>query len=881
MTFVAITDRDTIDGALSLGPRPDVLVGEEISTPHPHDGRPLTVVALGLTRADHAAVARARGDAYSLARCLRSRGLVHFLATPVTASLARDHAAEEILSETAALFPLWQTRSAMSSSALNELAVKFAASAADGDADRDRWSFAGTSGGAGESDATRSRVPYANGSARESEAVLGVGGSGAWHLEDVARAYTCTPHAASAGEFLDHLRRGRAVACGSHDTPTRRAHRVYRRMRELLVAREVANGGALIGILIETLSRSLPDVSFRETIESVLAEQLGSRVLAAATLDLVLLGARDALDGMDLENVLQDLLAYTRDDHHGWLGDSRYAQSLRRDVLSGRGPVSLGGIRRAIGASLAYLSLQLPFLLAYHEVEKERSAAAVAERTRVRRDPHAWRRSVPSHGPLRHDTLNGGAEHTPNGNGTSFSPNHGVRSNGTSNGNGSVHAQNGNGRSNDAAPAQNGNGSGRTTHPHSPRRPRVAIAIDAADHTNGITITYRSLLDAFATTDLSVELLACLSEPNARAGVTHPLTSLAEIPAPYYGEYLLRVPAIADVLRFLTERHIDLVHIGTPGPMGFAATAAARVVGIPVLASYHTELPQYGYLLSGGALAEEDVWRAVRLYFGHCDRVLAPSRATLAQLAAHGLRDERLGLFPKGVDTARFSPRCRRQDFWAQRGLMCERVLLYVGRVSVEKGLDILFDAFESLRSYDPRLGLAVVGDGPYRVPLATRYGGANVLFTGFLDGCELAEAYASSDLFVFPSATDTFGLVVLEAFASGLPAVVCDRGGPPEIVRDGETGLVVPAGDSRAFAAATKRLLDASALAHSMGLAARRAAEATSWVSAAYRLEDIYCELAASRLTPTTGHVVRKGSTPLPEKAEGVQNLMYFTEFV
>ena len=252
----------------------------------------------------------------------------------------------------------------------------------------------------------------------------------------------------------------------------------------------------------------------------------------------------------------------------------------------------LGGIRRAVGTALAYSSFQLPLVAAYQEREQHRAAAeTIARRLEAERDAR-------SHG-------------------------------GNGNGNG-----NGNGASNGHHAPNGTNGANGSSH-HA-RRPRVVIAADALDHRNGITMTYRSLLEAFATTGLDVELLACLPPEGPHAAGLRSLAPLGEMPAPYYSEYIMRVPALADVLAALSDRRVDLVHVATPGPVGAIACIAARLLRLPLLASYHTELPEYGRLLSDGELAEEDVWRAVRMTFGHCDRVLAPSRATLNGLAAHG-----------------------------------------------------------------------------------------------------------------------------------------------------------------------------------------------------------------------------------------------------
>ena len=155
---------------------------------------------------------------------------------------------------------------------------------------------------------------------------------------------------------------------------------------------------------------------------------------------------------------------------------------------------------------------------------------------------------------------------------------------------------------------------------------------------------------------------------------------------------------------------------------------------------------------------------------------------------------------------------------------------LYVGRISKEKNLDALAEAWLKLHAEIPSATLALVGDGPYLAELRRRLTNAGVIFTGFLSGEALARAYASADAFVFPSTTDTFGNVVLEAQASGLPTIVTDVGGPRELVRDGETGLVGPGQDAVALLAAMRRLASDDSLRRRMGDAARKSMGRRTW---------------------------------------------------
>jgi glycosyltransferase involved in cell wall biosynthesis len=178
------------------------------------------------------------------------------------------------------------------------------------------------------------------------------------------------------------------------------------------------------------------------------------------------------------------------------------------------------------------------------------------------------------------------------------------------------------------------------------------------------------------------------------------------------------------------------------------------------------------------------------------EEVMVPSAGTREQLLSHGLPLEKMKPLPRWVDTDQFSPDKRIERFWLERGLHGGLTLLYVGRVSKEKALDLLVSAFRTLVDDGVDVSLAIIGDGPYREEMHLALAGYPVLFTGYLHGEELQKAYASADIFVFPSATDTFGNVVLEAQASGLPVIVSDAGGPRELIIEEETGLVFSAGN-------------------------------------------------------------------------------------
>jgi glycosyltransferase involved in cell wall biosynthesis len=298
------------------------------------------------------------------------------------------------------------------------------------------------------------------------------------------------------------------------------------------------------------------------------------------------------------------------------------------------------------------------------------------------------------------------------------------------------------------------------------------------------------------------------------------------------------VPAITDVL---AEGRYDLVHVVSPGPAGVGAWLLARLLELPVLGSYHTELAAYAGLRSGEATLEHFAAQALGLFYGRCDRVLSPSPATDERLAALGIERSRIGRWDRGVDVRRFDPALRSGSL-----LPGEVNVLYVGRLTAEKGVGLLADAFLAARRRDPRLHLVLAGRGPEEALLRERLGDA-ATFLGWQYGSDLAGVYASADAFLFASQTDTFGQVILEAQASGVPVIAVYEGGPASLIVDGETGLLCPP-DADALAEAVLSIVTQPLLASRLRRAALGAVGARTWEVALHRLADGYHLVLAER---------------------------------
>ncbi|MEJ5349864.1 MAG: glycosyltransferase [Desulfosoma sp.] len=269
---------------------------------------------------------------------------------------------------------------------------------------------------------------------------------------------------------------------------------------------------------------------------------------------------------------------------------------------------------------------------------------------------------------------------------------------------------------------------------------------------------------------------------------------------PEYPELSLNIPPLLKILRYCYEQNFTQIHAATPGPMGLAALVVARTLFLPIVATYHTAFPQYVQNLTNDEGLASLTWRFVIWYYQQMDHVYVPSAATAEELVAHGLSAEKISTYPRGVDIELFSPRKRSFYFRVKYKIGHRLAALYVGRLSKEKNLDLLIRAFKKWHEKYPNTALVVVGDGPYREAMEQALKGTHTVFTGYLFEEALAEAYASCDFLVFPSTTDTFGNVVLEAQASGLPVIVSDSGGPQENIIPGRTGWIFQGDDDESL---------------------------------------------------------------------------------
>ena len=320
---------------------------------------------------------------------------------------------------------------------------------------------------------------------------------------------------------------------------------------------------------------------------------------------------------------------------------------------------------------------------------------------------------------------------------------------------------------------------------------------------------------------------------------------LAGLPLPGYSGLRLGFPARRRLQTLWTENRPDAVYIATEGPLGHSALRAARRLGIPVASGFHTHFDGYARYYGVGWLTP--VVRAVlRRFHNRCDITLAPTRPLVAALAAQGF--ERVRVMARGVDIRRFTPARRSSRLRRQWGASTATpVVLYVGRLAPEKNLALVVDAFRALQQPRPEARLVLVGDGPSRAGLERAH--PDLIFTGQQVGQALAQHYASADLFLFPSTSETFGNVVIEAMASGLPVLAFDTAAAHEHIVNGVSGARVPrtgeAGvDAMAFIEAAVEFARLAGAWHEMGRHARARARGLDWVEVVAEFETVCLEI-------------------------------------
>jgi glycosyltransferase involved in cell wall biosynthesis len=357
---------------------------------------------------------------------------------------------------------------------------------------------------------------------------------------------------------------------------------------------------------------------------------------------------------------------------------------------------------------------------------------------------------------------------------------------------------------------------------------KVAHFTDTFYDINGVAKSLQKSLEIARKNKRNLDFVTCENTDSLYGEKV--FRPLKKYDLPEYPESKLTCPPVLDILEHCYKENYTHIHSATPGTLGLVALLVAKILKKPFYTTYHTAFPQYVRELIDEPLLESFAWKYMQWYYSYSDKIFVPSKAFREDLLNNGFPKDKIVIMPRGIDTEHFSPK--------NKYLNGNFILLYVGRVSKEKNLDILTEAFMQIDRDD--VILRIVGDGPYKEELQEKMKGFKVEFTGYLEGKDLLDAYHTSDVFVFPSTTDTFGNVILEAHSCGIPTVVTDVGGPQENVIEGKTGTIVRGLDVVDLKRGILSMLDKNRLKE-MGLYARNHVKNMTFENAFLEMWDMY----------------------------------------
>ena len=741
--FVTLTDDNSIDGCLTIADKPGVFISEQITTLFPEDRCAIHVLVWGLDERQHRETIGLRDNIYELQGYLAQQRLAHAVAHPlyhVDARLTLAHFEKLIL-----LFSHFEGINGLRDRLASEVAHYLLSSLTPEKIAEiaERHQLAPTH-----------PEPWRKHFTGGSDDHGGMFPGSAW---------TATPAAATAEDFLAHIRAGRCRAAGAGGTPLVFSHGLYNNLRQFIASRfSEAESSTLIG---KAFSRFMEG---QDPTEFSWGEKIGFVAQGIATGSIFEL-AKPANASLwkqfsatfsadDIKTTLARETAHiTEPERRAFTMANLFANQLAfRFFTSFLEQISTGNIVEAIreiSVLLPILATLTPYLYAFR--------TQAPDRDQLRQFSRALTSGLP---------------------------------------------------------------------PSLQNRKRAWFT-DTLEDVNGVTTTIRRLTAACIAEGYDLTVVTSMAQVHITDVPIMNFKPIGDFALPEYELQKLAFPPILQMLDYVQREGFSELIISTPGPVGLTALLAAKVLGLRTSGIYHTDLPQYVRILSEDAQMETLTWNYMRWFYGQVDLVYVNSDSYRRAWIERGIPAEQLRILPRGLDTTLYHPSRRDPEFWTSRGVPAgKKVLLYVGRVSKEKDLDVITAAWQRLQGNGA--ALAFVGDGPYLKEL--REALPTAVFTGYLSGLELARAFASAELFIFPSTTDTFGNVVIEALACGLPCIVSDQGGPKDLVEPGVTGYITPALDAEAFAQRiATTLADPKHLAQ-MRTAARLAVEKRDWREAA-----------------------------------------------
>jgi glycosyltransferase involved in cell wall biosynthesis len=362
-----------------------------------------------------------------------------------------------------------------------------------------------------------------------------------------------------------------------------------------------------------------------------------------------------------------------------------------------------------------------------------------------------------------------------------------------------------------------------------PKRLQIALVTETyLPEINGVAITIGRMAEGLCLRGHDIHLIRPRQhkQDSATEKARYRETLVAGMPIPGYAGLKSGLPARGLLLRLWQQQRPDIVHIATEGPLGWSALSAARKLNIPVSTDFHTNFHSYTQHYGIGLL-KWPIATYLRHFHNKAACTLVPTNELQLQLELEGYQN--VSVVSRGVDTELFHPARRSEALRASWGADDSTpVVMLVSRIAAEKNLNVAIDAFEQMRTVNPRARMVLVGDGPARAGLQKQY--PDVIFAGMQTGITLAEHYASGDIFVYPSQTETYGNVTVEAMASSLAIIAFDYAAARQHIRHDVNGLLVPFGDTEAFNAQAKALITDLSRVQRLRDAARQSMKSLSW---------------------------------------------------
>src|SRR2546429_225677 len=746
MDFVTITDHDCIDGCLAIADKPRTFISEQVTTYFPQDPCKVHVLVWGITPAQHQDISVFRSNIFELQKYLAENRIAHAIAHPlysVNGKLTASHLERLIL-----LFKHFEGINGLRDSLLSDLAVKSLRELTPAKID----DFA-------------NRHDLAPSHPEPWKKVL-VGGSDDHGGKCCAAAFTETPKAKTATEFLAHIRAGRCQPKGRAGTPLALSHGFYNTLSCFIQGRFHEKLGPSAVLLEQMFSRFMEGrdptrFTLREKATFVAQGVLSGKIFELAKPANVSLWnelSRYFARPEVKEKIAREVEVVAEPERRAFLLANIVSEQLafrffQRFVQQMTGGNLIEGMQ-ALTAIAPLLLVLSPYIYGFHSQAPSRK----------------WLREI-------FQEMTG-------------------------------------------------------TVPENLRNTKRAWFTDTLEDVNGVATTIRKMTAAAKNAGADLIVVTSRNEIRITDIPIKNFKPIGEFELPEYELQKLSFPPILRMLDYIQREGFTEIIISTPGPIGLTALTAAKMLNLQTSGIYHTDFPQYIRILTEDSFLESMAWGYMHWFYGQLDTVFINSEEYRQSWIKHGLDPSKLKIFPRGLDTELFHPARREPAFFERFGACNGEVrLLYVGRISREKDLDLLGAAYRRLRNEGLPVQLFIVGDGPYSDAFAKSL--PEAFFTGYLTGTELATAYASADVFVFPSTTDTFGNVILEAQACGLPVVVSDSGGPKELVEDKANGLITKSHDVEDFARAIRALVTDPALRERMGKSARNSVIDLNWPSA------------------------------------------------